>query len=88
MIIFAGNTHIDACGWSFLPMGCPNDGPLGGRYCTGPNREDPYVYDYLNCKLKADASACIRVTTCRMPGNRATQCAHVPGNTSRKPCVD
>ena len=31
-----GNTHIDACGWSFLPMGCPQSGPLG-RYCTGPN---------------------------------------------------
>ena len=33
------NTHIDACGWSFLPTGCPQGGRLG-RYCSGPNNED------------------------------------------------
>lgn len=76
-----GNTHIDACGWSWLPRTgprgdwCPQSGPLG-RYCTGPNNEDVYVYDWLNCNLKGDTTACTRVTSCKEPGNTAVKCLH------------
>jgi hypothetical protein len=83
-----GNTHIDACGWSWLPRDgplgdwCPQSGPLG-RYCTGPNNEDVYVYDWLNCKLKGDTAACTRVTSCKEPGNTAVKCMHQAGAAAK-----
>lgn len=76
-----GCTHIDACGWSWLPRDgprgdwCPQSGPLG-HYCTGPNNEDVYVYDWLHCKLQDDQGACARVKSCREPGNVAVKCMH------------
>merc|ERR1712139_322161 len=44
----------------------------------GPNNEDVYAYDWLNCKLKGDQSACTRVTTCTQPGLSAVKCHHSP----------
>ena len=77
-----GNTHTDATGWSFHKDGCfgfDKNGkcPAGKQCsCSGPNNEDVYAYDWLDCKLKADAGACARVTRCREPRNVAAQCNH------------
>ena len=75
-----GNTHIDATGWSYQGLGCfscpPGSGAGEQDCCSGPNREDVYAHDWLNCKLKADGAACGRVTGCDEPGNTATQCDH------------
>lgn len=40
----------------------------------GPNNEDIYAYDWLDCKLKNDAAACERVTSCNEPGISAAKC--------------
>ena len=34
----------------------------------GKRRENVFVYDWLDCKLKADDAACRRVTACAEPG--------------------
>ena len=75
-----GNTHIDATGWSFQAVGCGHC-PVGSGVgeqtcCSGPNNEDVYAHDWLDCKIKADVAACSRVVACREPGNTATQCEH------------
>jgi dienelactone hydrolase len=33
----------------------------------GDRRENPYVYDWLDCKIKGDSGACNRVVTCAEP---------------------
>jgi len=41
--------------------------------CDMSNRkENPYIYDWINCKMKLDASACARVTTCAEPNLRTS----------------
>ena len=54
----------------------PGSGAGEQQCCSGPNNEDVYAHDWLNCKLKADEAACGRVTGCGEPGNTATQCDH------------
>ena len=67
-----GSSHIDATGEASKPEGC-KPAPLG---CNGPNHEDPYAYDWLSCKLKGDAAACARVTTCKQPHLTTGVCHH------------
>ena len=45
--------------------------------CSGPNDEDVYAVDWLDCKIKGLPGACARVTGCKEPGNTAVQCDHV-----------
>ena len=75
-----GNTHIDATGWSYHGLGCGKC-PVGSgageaTCCSGPNNEDVYAVDWLDCKIKGLAEACARVTGCKEPGNTAVQCDH------------
>jgi dienelactone hydrolase len=75
-----GSSHIDATGWPSQPEGCKGSPGQPGFVCNGPNHEDPYVYDWLSCKLKADDKACARVTSCSQPHLTASICHHQPAS--------